>query len=636
MGIKLYDGIPVFWDSDIVCDSIYAWNKDGKYFSIKDSIDYNIGYYVWHDRKKRNLHILLLNPMLHGGSIRFKNAGHGIIHRDRGGNSPSDFTFHADDMFRSTLSMAQDKGLVYFDICGRAMGCRKYGDPIYPHSSGAITDFFHGPVMFDGIFPVSMFGFRDILCIIQSIGNDGSSTNADRTAECLGMRIIGPCMEIPEGLPPRCQQDRHEYLGRFYEYFFSIDTYCRTFCIIDHGLLRFFVSCYREGRGFSAMEYMRIHGSSLRDCPMRYFSSPIIWHDNITDTVFEYHEEDLDSMEEYSIKNPWGRNENNIALLVPACASPLFNELESIDMFAYRSFLYHINEDSMESLSDQIKSFFGVDSKDDREGIPLNKKLGVSSPMLREMVRTGSHMADILRKVNRIFSSRADRELISCFNMDESREIVSALRCMGDRGAMCLKELLSVYGGKQCHKYFSYMKEKEMWAAELMEYYDCAYRLGVTGYPWNLEGRMIPDALEHAKRDALLLKNDSVYSLYFKENLDKWSSYCYEDDEYIIIPPKTPMELVTEGAKLHNCVGNYILDAAYGATVILFVRRKDYPETPFYTLEVKDGVFVQCRGFGNKRMDDMLQRFIERFCADKSISVDTSCMGTSVSGPQLV
>lgn len=79
---------------------------------------------------------------------------------------------------------------------------------------------------------------------------------------------------------------------------------------------------------------------------------------------------------------------------------------------------------------------------------------------------------------------------------------------------------------------------------------------------------------------------------------------------------KLPMdlnELKVEGEKLHHCVRTYIPKVAEGKTLILFIRRTNDPDTPYYTMEFKDGDVAQCRGYGNCSMRPDVQRFVDRF-----------------------
>lgn len=75
-----------------------------------------------------------------------------------------------------------------------------------------------------------------------------------------------------------------------------------------------------------------------------------------------------------------------------------------------------------------------------------------------------------------------------------------------------------------------------------------------------------------------------------------------EVDGYAIVAPKILNEIVAEGKALHHCVGgsNYIEQHKKGKTTILFIREKEYPNTPLYTMEYKQGRIVQIRGKRNQ------------------------------------
>ena len=89
-----------------------------------------------------------------------------------------------------------------------------------------------------------------------------------------------------------------------------------------------------------------------------------------------------------------------------------------------------------------------------------------------------------------------------------------------------------------------------------------------------------------------------------KEMRDKklYQKYAYENDNYIIRPAKGKQELFVEGTVLSHCVyTNYSDKYLNGKVLILLVREKDNPDTPFYTLELnpKNNNVVQCRTFRN-------------------------------------
>lgn len=67
----------------------------------------------------------------------------------------------------------------------------------------------------------------------------------------------------------------------------------------------------------------------------------------------------------------------------------------------------------------------------------------------------------------------------------------------------------------------------------------------------------------------------------------------------MIVPPKSADEIVKEGHALHHCVGGYVSRVANKECVILFLRKKEKPDMPFYTIELRDGRVQQIRGENN-------------------------------------
>lgn len=90
--------------------------------------------------------------------------------------------------------------------------------------------------------------------------------------------------------------------------------------------------------------------------------------------------------------------------------------------------------------------------------------------------------------------------------------------------------------------------------------------------------------------------------------------------DYCFVAPTNLNDLVTEGKQLHHCVGSstYIERHRNGQTTIIFVRHKDLPNTPFYTMEFRDGQIRQLRGKHNKDADESVQQ-----AADKWLQVVT-------------
>ena len=73
----------------------------------------------------------------------------------------------------------------------------------------------------------------------------------------------------------------------------------------------------------------------------------------------------------------------------------------------------------------------------------------------------------------------------------------------------------------------------------------------------------------------------------------------FERDGMKIVYPASLDDIVAEGQALHHCVGGYVGKVAAKKTMILFLRRCEEVDKPFYTVEVLHGKVEQVRGTGN-------------------------------------
>lgn len=94
-------------------------------------------------------------------------------------------------------------------------------------------------------------------------------------------------------------------------------------------------------------------------------------------------------------------------------------------------------------------------------------------------------------------------------------------------------------------------------------------------------------------------------------------TYEYASKKYMVQVPTSVMEIVNESNTLRHCVKQYIERVAKKQTVILFIRKMDAPDTPFYTFEVRENRVAQCRGYKNADMTEDVRKFLEQWKANK-------------------
>jgi hypothetical protein len=81
----------------------------------------------------------------------------------------------------------------------------------------------------------------------------------------------------------------------------------------------------------------------------------------------------------------------------------------------------------------------------------------------------------------------------------------------------------------------------------------------------------------------------------------------------MIIVPIGLHEILREGRELHHCVGSYVDKVAKGETTILFVRKADDPEKPYFTMEYRDNKIIQLRGLRNQDAPKEVKAFVDQW-----------------------
>lgn len=119
------------------------------------------------------------------------------------------------------------------------------------------------------------------------------------------------------------------------------------------------------------------------------------------------------------------------------------------------------------------------------------------------------------------------------------------------------------------------------------------------------ENLIIPKDLKKAHDNAVELLNQmnrEVGSHKFEKRLKQTLRLETTIGDYSFVVPKSLNELIIEGKQLHHCVGSsdYVSKHKYGKTTIIFVRKKDLPNSPFFTMEYRSGQIIQLRGKHNR------------------------------------
>ena len=85
-----------------------------------------------------------------------------------------------------------------------------------------------------------------------------------------------------------------------------------------------------------------------------------------------------------------------------------------------------------------------------------------------------------------------------------------------------------------------------------------------------------------------------VYNLYrdkakneaFKHSIERLKTYEFSDGQLSVVAPTQASDLTTEGAVLHHCVGSFIEAVANNKENVVFIRRNDLLNEPYYTMAI--------------------------------------------------
>ena len=131
-------------------------------------------------------------------------------------------------------------------------------------------------------------------------------------------------------------------------------------------------------------------------------------------------------------------------------------------------------------------------------------------------------------------------------------------------------------------------------------------------FPKNLKVRH-DEVVEDYKAERDTIQEKAIMNLH--PLLQGVFGYTHKDLGLVAIIPSTRDEIISEGEILRHCVhtGSYIQKMVEGTGYIIFVRKVDSPETPYFTAEIVDGVIQQCRGEKNCEMTDDVKKFVDHW-----------------------
>ncbi len=236
----------------------------------------------------------------------------------------------------------------------------------------------------------------------------------------------------------------------------------------------------------------------------------------------------------------------------------------------------------------------------------LKKLLSVSKPMMQYMQKhnSGKKVLEVLQDA---FQNNAGLNNMEIFELAENGVLVSELQEISEKNKLIkmLHYLQHVKGYQSLRSSYQHYADYVSMAASMNYDFDN----GTVRYPKDLReahDKVISEFYEEEtdKKKQKAMRENPKIKLWVEELRTR---YGFENKEYLIVPPKNAGEIIEEGRRLHHCVGgdNYLCNHNNGVAFILFMRKKEAPMEPYYTLEIdpKDNRIKQYYGKNDKKPD---------------------------------
>lgn len=187
-------------------------------------------------------------------------------------------------------------------------------------------------------------------------------------------------------------------------------------------------------------------------------------------------------------------------------------------------------------------------------------------------------------KIRDVSELKEVKTYVTAFDIHSARRILDACRITG----------------QSFDKTVRYLKKNEFGYSFYCDYVDMAHKIG---YDLMDSHRTFPRylAIEHDRvmdtyRAMMKEIEENARVICLKE---RSRLYEYSDGEYLIRLPYDGKEIVAEGNCLHHCVAGYVDSHNKGKTTILFMRSCKDPDSPLYTIEMRERDLIQCYGKRN-------------------------------------
>lgn len=104
----------------------------------------------------------------------------------------------------------------------------------------------------------------------------------------------------------------------------------------------------------------------------------------------------------------------------------------------------------------------------------------------------------------------------------------------------------------------------------------------------------------------------------------EYQSYVTIGEKWCVLAPKTVADMVHEGKTLQHAIAYWSRAVARGVHKVYFLRHSDAPDVPFMTMDILDGVLIECSGLNNSQPTDEVREYLTSWAKDHGLGIELS------------
>ena len=216
-------------------------------------------------------------------------------------------------------------------------------------------------------------------------------------------------------------------------------------------------------------------------------------------------------------------------------------------------------------------------------------------------------------KRNKVFFRNSKRSY-QAYQVKQALESLGTKYIAGVEAFMGADDVQKMPKGGKPITFQNYLMKQKRTMGFYQDYIDMLNEIGIPITPMKCLPKDLKMAHDKAVDTLNAMKREIVRKEFTKRaNEESFLEMTIKEVQFIL--PREANDLIEEGKSLKHCVGgsSYINQHADGRTTIVFARKADEPDKPYYTLEYRGSRLIQVSGWDNKKPDEQLRKVVNQW-----------------------